>query len=400
MTSDAADGGRLSGSPPPGVVAASQPPTASVSAASGGMSGIVATVLTQPLDVAKTRLQLQRSTPGVADKYRGVVHTLRTVAAEEGMRGLMKGVSPSILGLAPSLSLFFTTYNWWRARLAALPLLDGQSPPPPGGDSALKGIVRRSPDVLINGVAAAASWTSTCIITNPIWIVRLRMMAASGVEGVAVGAAATAGRPAPAAASPTTTTAAASASATTTTATGSGRPRAPCSSTPLSSSSRPALILGGKYNGLFQTTRLIVREEGIAGLWHGTAASCLSAPGAALQFCIYERLKLPSSADAAAGRVAPATQVAAASAASSIATTLVFYPLEVLRSRTQAALRGETPPMAALAREMWRTEGAGAFYKGITASLVRTVPNGAMALCSYEFFVRLLSQLIVERAAR
>lgn len=38
--------------------------------------------------------------------------------------------------------------------------------------------------------------------------------------------------------------------------------------------------------------------------------------------------------------------------------------------------------------------------QGITASLVRTVPNGAMALCSYEFFVRLLSQLIVERAAR
>ncbi|GAB0488925.1 hypothetical protein MMPV_000138 [Pyropia vietnamensis] len=331
--SGAADAGLVSDAPPPAVVAASRPPSAAVSAASGGLSGIVATVLTQPLDVAKTRLQLQRSTPGVADKYRGVVHTLRTVAAEEGMRGLMRGVSPSILGLTPSLSLFFTTYNWWRARLAALPLLDGQTPPPLTGDSALVGMVRRSPDVLINGVAAAASWTSTCIITNPIWIVRLRMMAASGVEGVA-------------------------------------------------------------------STRLIIREEGIAGLWHGTAASCLSAPGAALQFCIYERLKLPSAADAAAGRVAPATQVAAASAASSVATTLVFYPLEVLRSRTQAALRGKTPPMATLAREMWRTEGAAAFYKGITASLVRTVPNGAMALCSYEFFVRILSQLVDERAAQ
>lgn len=38
--------------------------------------------------------------------------------------------------------------------------------------------------------------------------------------------------------------------------------------------------------------------------------------------------------------------------------------------------------------------------KGITASLVRTVPNGAMALCSYEFFVRLLSQAVDDRAAR
>lgn len=176
------------------------------------------------------------------------------------------------------------------------------------------------------------------------------------------------------------------------------RPPSPPRSSPLLSSPRRR-VLGGKYNGLFQSTRLIIREEGVAGLWHGTAASCLSAPGAALQFCIYERLKLPIAADAAAGRVAPATQVAAASAVSSIATTLVFYPLEVLRSRTQAALRGKTPPMATLAREMWRTEGVTSFYKGITASLVRTVPNGAMALCSYEFFVRLLSQLVDERAA-
>jgi len=38
--------------------------------------------------------------------------------------------------------------------------------------------------------------------------------------------------------------------------------------------------------------------------------------------------------------------------------------------------------------------------QGITASLVRTVPNGAMALCSYEFFVRLLTQLLDERGAR
>lgn len=369
-----------------------------MSAASGGLSGIVATVLTQPLDVAKTRLQLQRSTPGVVDKYRGVVHTLRTVAAEEGVRGLMKGVSPSILGLAPSLSLFFTTYNWWRSRLAAVPLLDGQTSPPPGGDPALVGLVRRSPDVLINGVAAAASWTSTCIITNPIWIVRLRMMAASGVEGVAVGAPAAAGGAAPAAAAPTATAAAAAASTSATTSTPGARPPSPPRSSPLLSSPRRR-VLGGKYNGLFQSTRLIIREEGVAGLWHGTAASCLSAPGAALQFCIYERLKLPIAADAAAGRVAPATQVAAASAVSSIATTLVFYPLEVLRSRTQAALRGKTPPMATLAREMWRTEGVTSFYKGITASLVRTVPNGAMALCSYEFFVRLLSQLVDERAA-
>ncbi|OSX81172.1 hypothetical protein BU14_0025s0052 [Porphyra umbilicalis] len=235
------DGAAVRGDTPlAGVAAAATPPSATVSALSGGLSGIVATVLTQPLDVAKTRLQLQRSYPGVADKYRGVVHTLRTVGAEEGVRGLMKGVSPSIIGLAPSLSLFFTTYNWWRAKLAGLPLLDG-SAPPAGGEFGLGGLVRRSPDIVINGASAAASWTTTCIITNPIWIVRLRMMAASGVEGVAAGAppaaAAAAAASAAATATPTTATAAAAAAAATTPA--AAHPPASAGATPSPPPRRP-----------------------------------------------------------------------------------------------------------------------------------------------------------------
>eukprot|EP01027_Heterolobosea_sp_BB2_P004603 GEZU01007058.1.p2 GENE.GEZU01007058.1~~GEZU01007058.1.p2 ORF type:complete len:125 (-),score=35.19 GEZU01007058.1:56-430(-) len=61
----------------------------------GGVSSMVAEAATVPIDVSKIRLQLQdelvRSSTGQQPKYRGMIHTLRTVAAEEGVGGLYKG---------------------------------------------------------------------------------------------------------------------------------------------------------------------------------------------------------------------------------------------------------------------------------------------------------------------
>jgi len=53
---------------------------------------------TIPLDTAKVRLQLQASgsAGGGAPKYRGMLGTMRTVAAEEGMAALWKGITPGI----------------------------------------------------------------------------------------------------------------------------------------------------------------------------------------------------------------------------------------------------------------------------------------------------------------
>lgn len=53
---------------------------------------------TIPLDTAKVRLQLQASgsAGGGAPKYRGMLGTMRTVAAEEGMGALWKGITPGV----------------------------------------------------------------------------------------------------------------------------------------------------------------------------------------------------------------------------------------------------------------------------------------------------------------
>ncbi|GKV06053.1 hypothetical protein SLEP1_g17985 [Rubroshorea leprosula] len=58
-------------------------------AVSGSLGGIVEASCLQPIDVIKTRLQLDRT-----GNYKGIVHCGSTVARTEGVRALWKGLTP------------------------------------------------------------------------------------------------------------------------------------------------------------------------------------------------------------------------------------------------------------------------------------------------------------------
>lgn len=59
---------------------------------SGGVAGSIAEILTIPLDTAKVRLQVQ----GAGGQYRGMLHCVRTMAAEEGVGSLFKGLTAGL----------------------------------------------------------------------------------------------------------------------------------------------------------------------------------------------------------------------------------------------------------------------------------------------------------------
>ena len=74
----------------------------------GSFTGITAVTCTYPLDVARARLAYQV----FESRYRGVWHTLTSVAREEGgVKGLYRGYVPTVLGMIPYAGVAFYSYE-------------------------------------------------------------------------------------------------------------------------------------------------------------------------------------------------------------------------------------------------------------------------------------------------
>jgi hypothetical protein len=77
---------------------------------SGAVAGTVAAIMTNPMDVAKTRIQTQDYTNG-NPKYCGTIGTIQKIISEEGTRALGKGLTARIMGGAPAAALGFGVYE-------------------------------------------------------------------------------------------------------------------------------------------------------------------------------------------------------------------------------------------------------------------------------------------------
>jgi len=76
---------------------------------SGSLGGVIEACLCQPLDVAKTRLQLDSQ-----KRYKGFYHCLSTIVREEGVRSLYKGLTPFITHLTLKYALRLGSFGVLR----------------------------------------------------------------------------------------------------------------------------------------------------------------------------------------------------------------------------------------------------------------------------------------------
>ena len=79
-----------------------------------GVAAVGAICITNPLDVVRTRLQLQGQleTAAVSSRFRrGIGETLRHIAKVEGWRGLQRGLAPACLLQFSNVSMRFGAYN-------------------------------------------------------------------------------------------------------------------------------------------------------------------------------------------------------------------------------------------------------------------------------------------------
>lgn len=104
----------------------------------GSFSGTCSTILFQPLDLVKTRLQVPLAMGG---KPSGVVTIVINVVKNEKLVGLWKGCVPSLSRTVPGIGVYFSSLHWLRTNY-------GSSDPHPI-ESVMMGVSARS----ISGVS-------------------------------------------------------------------------------------------------------------------------------------------------------------------------------------------------------------------------------------------------------
>ncbi|KAI0533252.1 mitochondrial folate carrier protein [Xylaria digitata] len=290
----------------------------------GLTAGSVATLVVHPLDIVKTRMQIHRSNVTTSQSLttisviRGLTRTSHPVAA------LYRGLTPNLLGNASSWATFF----FFKAR----------------AESAILAIKRRSPSGDVAAltpqdyfVASGVAGMFTQVLTNPIWVLKTRML----------------------------------------------------------SSDRGAV---GAYPSMWAGAAQLLQTEGWSGFYRGLGISLFGVSHGAVQFAVYDPLKQMyikrrQKLSQEAGRpddqgkqwmTNEATLII--SSVSKLVAGAVTYPYQVIRSRLQNYDAEERfgRGIRGVARRTWREEGWRGFYRGIIPGVVRVMPATWVTFLVYE----------------
>ncbi|CCG84930.1 protein of unknown function [Taphrina deformans PYCC 5710] len=265
----------------------------------GGLAaGALSTIAMHPLDLTKTRMQISGG---------NTLKILADLHKEHGPRGLYRGLGTNLIGGMLGWGFYFAWYGQIKAWMSR-------------GRTQLSGT-----EYLISS-ALAGILTSIC--TNPIWVVKTRMLTTNRGEQLA-------------------------------------------------------------YDNFLDGLQKIARQEGLKGLYRGLLPSLFGVTHGALQFTLYEMLK-NRRADRSPGTTATTADFLQLSAASKILATVMTYPYQVFRSRLQVHNVDPSVSVMSTARDVWSSQGMKGFYRGLTPNLLRVVPATCITMVVYEQVNRLV----------
>ncbi|CAL9733601.1 mitochondrial nicotinamide adenine dinucleotide transporter 1 [Monosporozyma servazzii] len=296
-------------------------------AISGALAGFLSGIVVCPLDVTKTRLQAQGLNGAENPYYKGIIGTMNTILKDEGVRGLYKGLVPILLGYFPTWTIYFSVYEFSKRHY---PQWFPHS------------------DFISHSCSAITAGIASTTVTNPIWVVKTRLMLQSD--------------------------------------------RGPYST---------------QYKGTIDAFRSIWNQEGMRTFYNGLVPSLLGLFHVAIHFPVYEKLKVRFNCyslkenDPTHSYELRLPNLIMASSVSKMVASSLTYPHEILRTRMQ--LRPTTKSInlpvevqkkiIPLIKATYRNEGMRGFYSGFTANLLRTVPASAITLVSFEYVRNKLSIL-------
>lgn len=122
----------------------------------GSTAGFLQSFIASPMELSKTRMQIMSDSPGRAAKlYKNPVDCLKQMYKTEGVRGVFKGQTITILREVPGFGMYFVSYEWMLKKLC------------PDGN------VNPAAILFAGGMAGTASWI-TCY---PMDVIKSRIQA-------------------------------------------------------------------------------------------------------------------------------------------------------------------------------------------------------------------------------
>lgn len=274
----------------------------------GAGAGWMTALTTCPLDVVKVRRQTLLST--VDESPRGTIATLGQLWRTEGLPGWYRGLGPTMVGLLPAFTIYFPTYHLAKLRLAAW----RQTNP--------------NRDPLVHIGAAMVAGAASNLTTNPLWVVRTRLMTQH--------------------------------------------------------------VLHDKlYHSSWDALRQIWKNEGLAGFYKGATASLMGVFHVAVQFPLYEWLKRRhSDSDGHPSTL----NIIFSSTVSKVVASSATYPHEIIRTRLQVQRHDQMRyrNIGDAFCKIWQEEGLGGFYRGLSTNILRVIPASCVTFVTYESIVKYL----------
>ncbi|EPQ54759.1 mitochondrial NAD transporter [Gloeophyllum trabeum ATCC 11539] len=314
-------------------------PTNSMIAGAGG--GLVASIATCPLDVIKTKLQAQQTAHG-AHGYLGVIGTCKAILKRDGIKGLYRGLGPTVLGYLPTWAIYFAVYDTIKNRFG-------------GGAGEQKGPIYPAPHAkgyqpamrehpwtlhILSAMTAGAISTTA---TNPLWVIKTRFMTQSADEQ--------------------------------------------------------------RYRHTLDAALTIYRSEGIRAFYRGLLPSLLGITHVAVQFPLYEKCKVWAQGNSREPLSSRSILLCSAVSKMTASIVTYPHEVVRTRLQTQRRLLSERHDISGdgavqprtyagivqTTKNIVREEGWRGLYKGLSINLFRTVPNSAVTMLTYELLMRWLS---------
>ncbi|TKW57613.1 Mitochondrial FAD carrier protein FLX1 [Colletotrichum tanaceti] len=298
-----------------------------VESVAGLSAGSVATLVVHPLDIVKTRMQIHRSAanPSVSLTTMSLIRTL--TQNPHPVASLYRGLTPNLIGNASSWSAFFffksrveRAFAYWRA--GYLPLAHGSG-------LEVRNLTKEHLTTQDFFVSSALAGALTQVLTNPIWVLKTRMISSDRTTA-------------------------------------------------------------GAYSSMWVGARVLYRSEGWRGFYRGLGVSLIGVSHGAVQFAVYEPAKKMYFAGRRrkgddGGRLSNEATVVISSAAKLVAGA-VTYPYQVLRSRLQNYDADERfgRGIRGVVARIWQEEGPRGFYRGLMPGVVRVMPATWVTFLVYE----------------